>query len=172
MGFFLFVQEDPSAISTAVDVLAHTEAGGKKADRLQLDVDPKLLVSSKSRGPAPQRHIPTHAPPKRKVCLHHASYTWRELPDYLHTLTLSTESLCVSTASTGDGEGWRKTSSVCFAAVLYSRDSVHAALRYIVSLYPKTIPNCPKFIPNCLRNFLDNSQIFPDFPRFSQNSDT
>ncbi len=47
--------------------------GGKKADRLQLDVDPKLLVSSKSRGPAPQCHIPTHAPQKRKVCLHHAS---------------------------------------------------------------------------------------------------
>jgi hypothetical protein len=54
MVFFLFVQEDPSAISTAVDVLARTEAGGKKADRLQLDVDPKLLVSSKSRGPAPK----------------------------------------------------------------------------------------------------------------------
>jgi hypothetical protein len=137
MVFFLYVQEDPSAISTAVDVLAHTEAGGKKADRLQLDVDPKLLVSSKSRGPAPQRHIPTHAPPKRKVCLHHASYTGRELPDYLHTLTLSTESFCVSTASTGDGEGWRKTSSVCFA-VLCTRDSVQAEeLRYKVYLFLK-----------------------------------
>jgi hypothetical protein len=78
-----------------------TKEGGKKADRLQLEVDPKLLVSSKSRGPAPHRHIPTHAPSKRQVCLHHASYTCRALPDCLHTLTLSEESLCVSTASTG-----------------------------------------------------------------------
>ena len=111
--FFLALQEEPSDVSTAVDVLAHTEEDGKKkADRLQLDVDPKLLVSSKSKGPAPPRHIPTHAPPKRKVCLRHhdASYTGRELPDYLHTLTLSTESFSVSTPSTGDGEGWRKTS--------------------------------------------------------------
>ena len=154
MVFFLFVQEDPSAISTAVDVLAPTEAGGKQADRLQLDVDPKLLVSSKSKGPAPHRHIPSHVSHKRKVCLHHASCAWRELPDYFDTLTLSAQTLCVSTASTGDGEGWRKTSSVCFAAVLYSRDSVQAALlRYIVSLHPTTIPNCPKCIPNCLRNF-------------------
>ncbi len=86
MGFFLFVQEEPSDVSTAVDVLPHTETGGKKADRLQRDVDPKLLVSSKGRGPAPQHHIPTHAPPKRKVCLHHASYTCRVLPDYTYTL--------------------------------------------------------------------------------------
>ncbi len=71
--FFLNVQEEPSDVSTVVDVIAHTEADGKKADRLQLGVDPKLLVSSKSRGPAPLHHIPTHAPPKRKVCLHHAS---------------------------------------------------------------------------------------------------
>ncbi len=135
MFFFLYVQEDPSAVSTEVDVVPHTEAGGKKADRLQRDVDHKLLVSSKSRGPGPQRHIPTHAPPKQKVCLHHASYTCRALPDYLHTLTLSGETLCVSTASTGDGEGWRKTSSVCFA-ILCTPDSVHAeALRYHVSLF-------------------------------------
>jgi hypothetical protein len=109
--FFLAFQEEPSDVSTAVDVLAHTEEDGKKkADRLQLDVDLKLLVSSKSNvvGPAPPRHIPTHAPPRRKVCLHHAPYTGRELPDYLHTLTLSTESFCVSTASTGDGEGGGK----------------------------------------------------------------
>jgi hypothetical protein len=105
-------------------------------------VDPKLLLSSNSKGPAGHRHNPTHAPPRRKVCLHHASFTGRALPDCLHTLTLSTARFRVSTPATGDGEGWRKTSSVCFAAVLYSRDSVHAALRYIVSLYPKTIPNC------------------------------
>ena len=138
--FFLNVHEEPSDVSTAVDVIAHTEADGKKADRLQLDVDPKLLVSSKSRGPAPQRHIPTHAPQKRKVGLHHASFTGRELPDCLHTLTLSTESFCVSTASTGDGEGWRQTSSFSVAVydLLYTADSVHAeALRYHVSLFLK-----------------------------------
>jgi hypothetical protein len=140
MVFFLYVQVEPSAVSTAVDVLAPTEAGGKQADPLQLNVDPKLLVSSKSRGPAPHRHIPSHALQKRKVCLHHASCAWRELPDYFNTLTLSAEILCVSTASTGDGEGWRKTSSVYFAicVLLYSADSVHAeALRYQVSLFLK-----------------------------------
>jgi hypothetical protein len=100
MGFSLYIQEEPSDVSTAVDDLPHMETGGKKADRLQRDVDPKLLVSSKGRGPAPQRHIPTHAPPKRKVCLHHASYTGRELPDYLHTLTLSTAPFRVSTPAT------------------------------------------------------------------------
>jgi hypothetical protein len=134
--FFLNVHEEPSDVSPAVNVIAHTEADGKKADRLQLPVDPKLLLSSNSKGPALHRHNPTHAPQKRKVCLHHASFTGRELPDCLHTLTLSTERFCVSTPATGDGEGWKKTSSVCFA-VLYSRDSVHAELRYIVSLYPK-----------------------------------
>jgi hypothetical protein len=30
-------------------------------------VDPKLLVSSNSKGPAGHRHNPTHAPPRRKV---------------------------------------------------------------------------------------------------------
>jgi hypothetical protein len=29
MVFLLYVQDDPSAISPAVDVLAHTEPGGK-----------------------------------------------------------------------------------------------------------------------------------------------
>jgi hypothetical protein len=135
--FFLNVHEEPSDVSTAVDVIAQTEQGGKKkADRLQLPVDPKLLLSSNSKGPAGHRHNPTHAPPRRKVCLHHASFTGRELPDCLHTLTLSTARFRVSTTATGDGEGWRKTSSVCFA-VLYSRDSVHAALRYMASLFPK-----------------------------------
>ncbi len=86
MVFFLYVQEEPRDVSTAVDDLPHTETGGKKADRLQRDVDPKLRVSSKGRGPAPQRHIPTHAPPKRKTCLHHASYTCRVLPDYTYAL--------------------------------------------------------------------------------------
>jgi len=84
--FFLALQAESSDVPAAVDVLARTEEGGKKkADRLQHPVDPKLLVSSKSRGPTPRRHIPTHIPPKRKVCLHHASYTCRALPDYLHS---------------------------------------------------------------------------------------
>ena len=48
MVFFLYVQEDPSAASTEVDIVPHTEAGGKKADRLQRDVDHKLLVSPKA----------------------------------------------------------------------------------------------------------------------------
>ena len=87
-SFFLYVQEDPSAISTDVDVPARTEPDGKETDPLQLDVDPKLLVSSKSRGPPPHRHFPTHVPQKRKVFLHHASCAWRELPDWLDTLTL------------------------------------------------------------------------------------
>ncbi len=137
MVFSLNVQEEPSDVSTTVDVLPHTEADGKKADRLQRDIDHKLLVSSKSKGPAAHRHIPTHVPQKRKVSLHHASCAWRELPDYFDTLALSGEILCVSTASTGDGEGWRKTSLVCFA-VLCTPDSVHAeALRYHVSLFLK-----------------------------------
>ena len=135
--FFRALQEEPSAVSAAVDILAQTEQSGKKkADHLKLPVDPKLLLSSNSKGPALHRHKPTHASQKRKVCLHHASFTGRELPDCLHTLTLSTARFRVSTPATGDGEGWRKTSSVCFA-VLCSRDSVHAALRYHVSLFPK-----------------------------------
>ena len=96
--FFRALQEEPSAVSAAVDILAQTEQNGKKkADRLQLPVDPKLLLSSNSKGPAVHRHHPTHAPQKRKVCLHHASFTGRELPDCLHTLTLSTERFRVST---------------------------------------------------------------------------
>ena len=79
--FFLYSQEGPSAISTAVVVPGRTEPDGKEADPLQVDKDPKLLVSSKSRGPAPHRHFPTHVPQKRKVFLHHASCAWRELPD-------------------------------------------------------------------------------------------
>ena len=76
-----------------VKVPARTEPDGKDADPLQLDVDPKLLVSSKSRGPAPHRHIPTHVPQKRKVCLHHASYTCRVLPDYTYTLNINRKPL-------------------------------------------------------------------------------
>ena len=92
--------------SAAVDVDATPKEGGKKADRLQLDVDPKLLVASKSKGPPLHRQFPTQKQPKLlKVCLHVAACAWREVPDFFDTLTLSTESLCVSTASTGDGEG-------------------------------------------------------------------
>ncbi len=123
--------------SAAVDVNATTKEGGKKADRLQLDVDHKLLVASKSKGPPHHRQFPTHEQPKRKVCLHDASCAWREVPDFFDSLSHSTESRFVSTASTGGGEGWRKTSSVYFA-VLCTPDSVHAqALRHKVSLFLK-----------------------------------
>ena len=124
--------------SAAVDVNATTKEGGKKADRLQLDVDPKLLVASKSKGPPLHRQFPTQKQPKlRKVCLHDAACAWREVPDFFDSLTHSTESRFVSTASTGGGEGWRKTSSVYFA-VLCTRDSVKAqALRYKVYLFLK-----------------------------------
>jgi hypothetical protein len=127
--------------SAAVDVDATTKEGGKKADRLQFDVDPKLLVASKSKGPPLHRQFPTQNQPKlRKVCLHDAACAWREVPDFFDSLTHSTESRFVSTASTGGGgggEGWRQTSSVYFA-VLCTPDSVHAqAFRYKVSLFLK-----------------------------------
>ncbi len=45
--------------SAAVDVDATPKEGGKKADpsRLQVAVDPKLLVTSKSKGPPLRRKI-------------------------------------------------------------------------------------------------------------------
>ncbi len=89
-SFFLYTQVDPSAISTAVVVPAGTEPDGNETDPLQKDVDPKLLVSSKSRSPPRHHHVPTHVLQKRKVFLHHAqaSCAWRELPDWLDTLTI------------------------------------------------------------------------------------
>ncbi len=88
-GFFLNAQVDPSAISTEVVVPAGTEPDGKETDPLQKDVDPKLLVSSKSRGPPPRHHhVPTLLPTRGKVFLHHASCAWRELHDSLDSLTL------------------------------------------------------------------------------------
>ena len=127
--------------SAAVDVDATTKKGDKKADRLQRDVDPQLLVSSKSKGPLLRRQCPTQKPPKAiKVCLHEAACAWREVPDLFNSLSHSTENRFVSTASTGGGEGgesWRKTSSVYFA-VICTRDSVKAqALRYKVYLFLK-----------------------------------
>ena len=124
--------------SAAVDVDATTKKGDKKADHLQRDVDPQLLVSSKSKGPPRHRHFPTQKQTKAmKVCLHDTACAWREVPDFFDSLSHSTESRFVSTASTGGGEGgegWRKTSSVYFKfAVLCTRDSVKAqALRYKV----------------------------------------
>ena len=44
--------------SAAVDVDATTKEGDKKADRLQLDVDPKLLVTSKKQGSSSPSSIP------------------------------------------------------------------------------------------------------------------
>ena len=127
--------------SAAVDVDATPKEGGKKADSLQVAVDPKLLVTSKSKGPPLRRQFPTQKQPKLlKVCLHDAACAWREVPDFFDSLTHSTESRFVSTASTGGGgggEGSRKTSSVYFA-VICTRDSVKAQeLRYKVYLFLK-----------------------------------
>ena len=97
-----------------------------------------------------------------EVFLHHASRAWRELPDWLDTLTLSAETLCVSTASTGDGEGWRQTSSFSFAVydLLNTADSVHAeALRYHVSLFLKLSKKSKKFLRDFIRNFLNFLEI-------------
>ncbi len=127
--------------SPAVDVDATTKKGDKKADRLQRDVDPQLLVTSKGKGPPLHRQYPTQKQPKPiKVCLHVAACAWREVPDLFDSLSHSTESCFVSTASTGGGEGGEgggKTSSVYFA-VICTRDSVNAqALRYKVYLFLK-----------------------------------
>ena len=123
--------------SAADDVDATTKKGDKTTDHLQRDVDPQLLVSSKSKGPPPRRHFPTQKQPKAmKVCLHDAACAWREVPDLFDSLSHSTARRFVSTASTGEGgEGWRKTSSVDFA-VICTRDSIDAtALRYKVYLF-------------------------------------
>ena len=123
--------------SAAVDVDATTKKGDTKTDRLQRDVDPQLLVSSKSKGPPRHRHFPTQRQPKAmKVCLHDTACAWREVPDLFDSLSHSTARSFVSTASTGEGgEGWSKTSSVDFA-VICTRDSINAtALRYKVCLF-------------------------------------
>ena len=68
--------------SAAVDVDATTKKGDKKAGHLQRDVDPKLLVPSKSKGPPRHRQFPTQKHPKAmKVCLHDTACAWREVPD-------------------------------------------------------------------------------------------
>ena len=133
--------------SAAVDSDATTKKGGDKADHLQRDVDPMLLVSSKSKGPARHRQHPTQKKPKAmKVCLLDIACASREVPDLFDSLSHSTARRFVSTASTGEGgEGWRKTSSVDFAVIctrdsdrVCTRDSVDAqALRYIVYLFLK-----------------------------------
>ncbi len=123
--------------SAAVDSDATTKKGGDKADHLQRDVDPLLLVSSKSKGPPRHRQFPTQKQPKAmKVCLHDTACAWREVPDLFDSLSHSTARRFVSTASTGEGgEGWRKTSSVDFA-VICTRDSIKPTpLRYKVYLF-------------------------------------
>jgi len=123
--------------SAAVDVDATTKKGDKTTDHLQRDVDPQLLVSSKSKGPPRPRQFPTQKQPKAmKVCLHDTACAWREVPDLFHSLSHATARRFVSTSSTGEGgEGWSKTSSVDFA-VICTRDSIDAtALRYKVYLF-------------------------------------
>ncbi len=125
--------------SAADDVDATTKKGDKKADHLQRDVDPQLLVSSKSKGPPRHRDFPTKKVPKAmKVSLHDTACAWREVPDLFDSLSHSTARRFVSTASTGEGgEGWSKTSSVDFA-VICTRDSIKSkALRYKVYLFLK-----------------------------------
>jgi hypothetical protein len=39
-------------------------------DPLQKDVDPKLLVSSRGKGPSRRRKFPAHMPPAGKVNVH------------------------------------------------------------------------------------------------------
>ena len=123
--------------SAAVDSDATTKKGGDMADHLQRDVDPQLLISSKSKGPARHRQHPTQKKPKAmKVCLHDVACASREVPDLFESLSHSTARRFVSTASTGEGgEGWRKTSSVDFT-VICTRDSIKpTALRYKVFLF-------------------------------------
>ena len=123
--------------SAADDVDTTTKKGDKTTDHLQRDVDPQLLVSSKSKGPPRHRQFPTQKQPKAmKVCLHHTACAWREVPDLFHSLSHATARRFVSTSSTGEGgEGWSKTSSVDFA-VICTRDSINAtALRYKVCLF-------------------------------------
>jgi hypothetical protein len=102
--------QDPSAISTAVVAPGRKEPDRKETDPLQQEVDPKRLVSSRSKGPPRHCHVPTHLPSGGQVYLHHVTCAWRELPDWLDTHTLCAETLCVSTAATGDGENIRQAS--------------------------------------------------------------
>jgi hypothetical protein len=99
-------QDAPNAFSTAVEA-----PGLEEPDPLQQEVDPKRLVSSKSRGPPRYRHSPTHMAAGGSVNVHHIACAWCELADCVDTLTHCAETLCVSTASTGDGEGRRQESS-------------------------------------------------------------
>ncbi len=103
-------QDVPSAISTAVEA-----PGLEEPDPLQEAVDPKLLVSSRSKGPPRRHHHLTHMPSGGRVDVQHIVCAWCEHADSVDTHTLCAETLCVSTASTGDGAGRRQESSFCFA---------------------------------------------------------
>ncbi len=94
-------QDVPSAISTAV-----AAPGLVKIDPLQ-EVDPKLLVSSRGKGPPRRCHHLTHKPAGLRVNVHHILCAWCEHADSVDTHTLCGETFCVSTASTDDGATWR-----------------------------------------------------------------
>jgi hypothetical protein len=104
-------QDVPNVISAAV-----AAPGQAELDPLQLEVDPKLLLSSRGKGPPRRRHNPTHMPPGGRVDVHHivTVFAWCELADSVDTYTLCAETLCVSTASTDDGAARRQESSFCF----------------------------------------------------------
>jgi hypothetical protein len=103
-------QDAPSAVSTAVEA-----PGLEEPDPLQQEVDPKLLVSSICMGPAWCRHNPTQMHAGVRVDVHHIFCAWCELADSVDTHTLCAETLCVSTASTGDGAAGTQKSSFYLA---------------------------------------------------------
>ncbi len=78
------------------------------------EVDPKLLLSSRDKGPPWCRNHPTHKPPGGRVNVHHILCAWCEHADSENTYTLCAEALCVSTASSGDGARRRQESLFCF----------------------------------------------------------
>jgi hypothetical protein len=170
MVFFLYVQEDPSAISTAVDVLAHTEAGGKKADRLQLDVDPKLLVSSKSR-------VLLHIVTSRRTFRRSGRYVWIMLHGRgVSCLTISThlhsqqkpsasQPLPLEMEEAEENElGLLRRLRPPLLGRLGPRRGVKVPCLFVSQII---LEISKKFLRNYLeRNFLDNYQIFSDFLRF------
>jgi hypothetical protein len=84
-----------------LSLLLFEAPGLEKPDPLQQEVDPKRLISSRSRNPARHHHNPTHMPAGGRVNVHHIACALCELADCVETLTLCAETHCVSSASTG-----------------------------------------------------------------------
>ncbi len=62
-------QEEPSLPGDSLSVVPSQPATVADAPSLQRDVDPKLLVSSKGKGPTARRQYPTQKNPTIKVCV-------------------------------------------------------------------------------------------------------